>query len=113
MNTDTFKLIESVFKKTTKNEIRTHIDTEIQTIVTFLQNHGCNVDKNGFKEVTRTILYKDNTILEKLHFHELLYIRNGIAGKWDIESIGDNKETKQYYQRLEIVFQGLYDTAED
>lgn len=111
MNTDTFKLIENVFKKETKGEIEDHLNDEIKKIVNYLNGYGYKVDENGFKETYQVILHKDNTILEKLHLHELIYIRNGINGNWDIESIGDTKETKQYYKRLESVFQGLYDTS--
>lgn len=113
MNTDTFKLIENVFKKNTKEDIKNHINGEIENIVTLLKSHGYKVDENGFKEITRVILQKDNTILEKLHLHELIYIRDGVNGNWKIDSIGDDKETRRFYQRLESVFQGLYDTADD
>lgn len=40
-------------------------------------------------------------------------LRDGVNGNWKIDSIGDDKETRRFYQRLESVFQGLYDTADD
>jgi len=110
MNTDTFKLIETLFQKTAKKEIKNYLNNEIDNLIIFLKNCGYKVDKNGFNESIQDIVHKDN-ILEKTHLLELIYILNGLNGNWDIKSVGSLTVTIQYYKRLEVVFQGLYDTA--